>query len=952
MAGRRRRSSYLKYHKKRVRNRTRGRRPARTSCGRPATSRAGCPPSHRGRDPDPPLQGGHCGDTRLSGSLSLSHIHSAQAHGGLEGHIEPETVQYFRQTSEFPNGNSSFGSATDSGVRLGDQYRSAGRLPPCPDGETINEISRVSIRPDHVRLPMPAFRTSDIPMGLHAHCSGSNHDSPSEGYKNFLLPRRLDYRGQLSGSGLRAHPTDPGLRSGPGVHCQLEKVLADSLEHSNVLGGGVRLPFQEGLACPSQGLGTSVSPFLHSSELFSPSPPLASPLGTPCQLRRSGPQLPSVHEASTNVLCRTFLSGLGPISQAHSLSFRASSAASALDTTFVPHPRVPLFCPSPRDDARHGCLSFGVGCPSRGPTDGGCVGGNPPTTHQRVGTEGCFSSLEGFRVDDRQSVNSSNDRQHFRGLLSQPSGGSALIPPRSFGDGHLALVPSPWDFSTCSAHPGRGERPRRHLVATPTSPYGLVTQYSGFQPDLPPSRFSFHRPVCGREQPPDSGLLFSEAGSLCPGSRRPRHFLVQHSRVCLPSCRPHSEGVGEGIRRSGLDPPYSPVLEDEDLVPHPSSPSVGPTAGPPSPQGSSQASIGSTSPPPIGGTPSGVLAARRQGAVEAGFSLRAAEVAASALRPSSRRIYDSRIRRFESFCEGRGFHPSSAPLGTIADFFLLLFDEDLSPRTIVGYRSAIAAIHRGFADGSSVSSSSHLSDLVKGLFLRRPPSRPLFPPWDVRDVLRVLRRPPFEPLNVASLKHVAWKAVFLVALASGRRQSTLAHLSHAPGHIRWEREGVRLRPTPTFVAKNQSLLSGQIEIFIPRLYKGNNTPDKLVCPVRALKYYCKRLRSKSECESHALFVSPRAPHPAVGARTLARWICKVIELSSLPDVQGRRPRAHQVRAISSSLASHRGASLEEVMAACSWRTSSSFIRFYLLDISAAEASYGRRVLASSRSPSR
>ena len=48
---------------------------------------------------------------------------------------------------------------------------------------------------------------------------------------------------------------------------------------------------------------------------------------------------------------------------------------------------------------------------------------------------------------------------------------------------------------------------------------------------------------------------------------------------------------------------------------------------------------------------------------------------------------------------------------------IYLFDENKALATIASYRTAIGAIHSGFPDGSSVSSSVHLSRLLRFFFL-------------------------------------------------------------------------------------------------------------------------------------------------------------------------------------------------------------------------------------------
>ena len=107
------------------------------------------------------------------------------------------------------------------------------------------------------------------------------------------------------------------------------------------------------------------------------------------------------------------------------------------------------------------------------------------------------------------------------------------------------------------------------------------------------------------------------------------------------------------------------------------------------------------------------------------------------------------------------------PLGSIADFFVSLFDKNCSVSTIRGYRLAIASFHAGFPDGCTVSNSPFLTRLLKSFFLKRPPSQSLIPSWSFPSVLRSLTSSPFEPLHKASLIHLTLKTVFLLAVALG-----------------------------------------------------------------------------------------------------------------------------------------------------------------------------------------
>ena len=94
-----------------------------------------------------------------------------------------------------------------------------------------------------------------------------------------------------------------------------------------------------------------------------------------------------------------------------------------------------------------------------------------------------------------------------------------------------------------------------------------------------------------------------------------------------------------------------------------------------------------------------------------------------------------------------------------------------------------------------MSNSPFLTPLFRSFFLKRPPSRSLVPSWNLPAVLRALVKAPFEPLKV-SLYFLTVKTVFLIAIASGQRCSSIHALSVDPGHFRWENSGLRLMLGP------------------------------------------------------------------------------------------------------------------------------------------------------------
>ncbi|XP_041477327.1 uncharacterized protein LOC121425366 [Lytechinus variegatus] len=369
----------------------------------------------------------------------------------------------------------------------------------------------------------------------------------------------------------------------------------------------------------------------------------------------------------------------------------------------------------------------------------------------------------------------------------------------------------------------------------------------------------------------------------------------------------------------------------------------GPVHSPPEVRPSFSASIGDLA-SSASGPPLDRMAVIGQDARALGLSDRASELVIQSRRNSTLDLYNSRLGRFSDWCAARSVDPRSASLASIADFFVHLFDIGRSLSTIRGFRSAIAAFHSGFPDGSNVSNSSLLSRLMRAFFLKRPPKKSLAPSWSLPAVLNALAKPPFEPLAKSSLHDLSIKTAFLIAVTSGQRRSSFHALCISPGHIRWERRGVRLIPNPSFIAKNQTATSGSIEFFLAPLSDLSSvSEDKVWCPVRALKWYLER--TKTLRNSDQLFVTSREPYAAASRDTISRWIVDGIK-SAGDDalLSDTRPRAHDTRSIATSWALFNGVALDDILRAAFWRSSNSFTSFYLKDIPSGEALFASSAL--------
>ena len=116
----------------------------------------------------------------------------------------------------------------------------------------------------------------------------------------------------------------------------------------------------------------------------------------------------------------------------------------------------------------------------------------------------------------------------------------------------------------------------------------------------------------------------------------------------------------------------------------------------------------------------------------------------------------------------------------IADFLLELFQvKCLKVRTIEGYRSAIASslLSRGYQVGTD----TNLSRLIDSFYTDRPVTPSYLPRWSLPLVLSGLLRWPFESKEMSrvDLKHLVFKTVFLLLLASRARRGEIHALDHS-----------------------------------------------------------------------------------------------------------------------------------------------------------------------------
>ena len=171
------------------------------------------------------------------------------------------------------------------------------------------------------------------------------------------------------------------------------------------------------------------------------------------------------------------------------------------------------------------------------------------------------------------------------------------------------------------------------------------------------------------------------------------------------------------------------------------------------------------------------MAPRATAIKEQGFSEAVAKRIEAPQRGSTRSVYEATWAIFTKWCVTNQVDFRTPPVKSVADFLMYLFEErKLQPSTIDGYRSAIA--DKLGSSTLNISKDENLTRLLDSFHRDRPKGRRGIPSWNLSLVLHQLTKAPFEPIKEASLKHLTFKTVFLLALGSGKCRSEIHAWQH------------------------------------------------------------------------------------------------------------------------------------------------------------------------------
>ena len=194
------------------------------------------------------------------------------------------------------------------------------------------------------------------------------------------------------------------------------------------------------------------------------------------------------------------------------------------------------------------------------------------------------------------------------------------------------------------------------------------------------------------------------------------------------------------------------------------------------------------------------MAPRATAIKEQGFSEAVATRIEAPQRGSTRSVYEAKWAIFTKWCITNQVDFRAPPVKSVADFLMYLFeDRKLQPSTIDGYSSAIADKLGNLT--LNISKDENLTRRLDSFHRDRPKGRRGIPSWNLSLVLHQLTKAPFEPIKEASLKHLTFKTVFLLALGSGKRRSEIHAWQHRNIRHQSDWSKVSLYPSPSFLSQ-------------------------------------------------------------------------------------------------------------------------------------------------------
>ena len=866
----------------------------------------------------------------------------------METHTRPKQTKSLPQGGKVQNGDTGNHQDIPPTRGVGNLSRLQGCLLPYTNTGTVQEISQISCPGSDLPVQGTALWSVHSTHGVHCIGKGGETDGHTQGYKDPPVPRRLVGQSRNPPSLSPAYPDPdqdvPGSRlaskfrkigTGAPTGIQLCRLpVRPQVRPGQTDTGPVAEPSREN---PNTTFTTGLSsPAVHvldrsvngHRETSSPRPFTHETHTVASQKQLESTGIPGKSYSSTQIPAPTF-TVVARRKQCASRS--AITPHTACSANFYRHIKRRVGRSFKRVHCKRVLVSAGK-----------------QAAHKLSGTKSSTLSPKRVPKPLHKPDCPSGHRQYYSSGLHKQRRGNEVGPTVCPTMEDLDLVfpatsdpkgPTyPWPFKCDSrqAIPAKSDHPNRMVP-----PSGHL---SGIVQKMAPAT---DRPICHKVQQQTTSIRVSSAGHSGSSSGRThptlggsgcirfstdRHIGQSGGEVAgLPLQETHSDcsgvaqhalvlGPGDHVQSGPSQPARPTQLADTALQSDPS-----------------QKSDKSKSP---------CLAPRATKIKEQGFSEAVAARIEAPQRRSTRSVYEAKWAIFTKWCLTNQVDFRAPPVKSVADFLMHLFeDKKLQPSTIDGYRSAIADKLGNTA--INISKDDNLTRLLESFHRDRPKGRRGIPSWNLSLVLHQLTKAPFEPLREASLKHLTFKTVFLLALGSGKRRSEIHAWQHQNIRHQSDWSKVSLFPSPSFLSKNQLAKEGPqsvapvvIPALAPTLDKSLKS-DRSLCPVRALRYYLDRTSDLRQHQQLVFVSFKKGFDKDISPATISSWIKQTVilcyELSDHQTHTLHQVKAHDVRAFAASKAFQSGVSLEQILAACHWKSHNTFTQFYLKDVAWADS---------------
>ena len=887
------------------------------------------------------------GDNSILPSFLQPVVSGSKTQPKMETHLGLKSAELLPSNCIIQDGDTRDHSTLPSKRGVGDVSGFQRRLLPYSNRTKVAEIPQVLPPQSSLSVHSPPLWPLNGSVRVHKGGQGSQVNGTGSGYQDPPVPRRLVVESPVPGNVSTSYPDPLGPMPQVRVGSQYDKVGVGASAGLQLC----RLPFRPlsgaGQTDPGEVDGSVPEDQRPSQSTGVFGPTVHVSYRTANSHRETGSGRATSH-APYPVASEEALACPGVIGKSYpSASVPSSTPEVVVDSKQCP--KRSAFTPtSTRSSAVYRRLKRRLGCSLRR------LHRKRPLVHTRkhlahkfAGTQGRLTSPKTVRAIVLEPDHSGVFRQHNSGLLHKQGGRYEIRLPLCSPLEAADVVQPEADGIKGKAYSGS---PQCHcgqaVPARAGDTNGMVPPAGSLRPDLQKVAQTGGGPICDQIQSQTSQICVPGSGSTSLESGCSKRSLARSGCLCFSPGGSSGEGGlqvdGSRIQKSHSHctrvAQHAMVLGSGQYV-NTNSPKSAESREPIDSTLQSVSSQGPSQSEPA------CMAPRAFAIQQAGFSEEVATRIEAPQRRSTRAIYESKWSVFVRWCEEHKVDFRSPSIKQIADFLLYLFQEKrLQPSTIDGYRTAISdKIGNGRVN---IGKDENLTRLLDSFHRDKPKGRRGVPSWNLSLVLHQLTKPPFEPLRKASLKHLTFKTVFLLALGSGKRSEIHAWVHRNIRHQEdWS--NVSLYPSPSFISKNHLAKEGPscvapviIPALAPTLDKSLKE-DRTLCPVRSLRYYLdktKDLRSDKEL----VFVSFRKSFKKdIVPATVSSWIKQTIGLCyQLSDEQSQnlhQVRAHDVRAFAASKAFQGGVPLDQILSACHWKSHNTFTQFYLKDVAWADS---------------